>query len=116
MTFTDVGADRGWPGLDFGLDYTVSNTRSDIDVMAASAATEALPQLQAKIRSFTLWGSLAVSANSRLRLTAENADLTTRDWALDGVVPDTLANVLLLGENAANYDLWLITGFWIYRF
>jgi hypothetical protein len=32
------------------------------------------------------------------------------------VEPDTLANVLLLGEGAANYDLWLITGTWTYHF
>jgi MtrB/PioB family decaheme-associated outer membrane protein len=35
LNFTDVGQDRGWGGLDFGFDYTVSDTRSDIVVAAA---------------------------------------------------------------------------------
>jgi hypothetical protein len=68
------------------------------------------------MRTFMLWGSAQVGAHSSVRLAAENARLKTRDWGLDGVEPDTLANVLLLGESAANYDLWLITGTWTYHF
>ena len=116
LAFSDIGEERGWKGVDFGLDYTFSNTRSDIGVTAATAYTAPLPELQAKMRTFTLWGSAQVSANSSIRLEAENAELASSDWALDGVAPDTLANVLLLGEGAANYDLWLITGSWTYRF
>jgi len=116
LTFTDIGSERGWKGVDFGFDYTSSDTRSDIGVTAVSAYIGPLPQLQAKMRTFTLWGSAEVGANSSIRLSAENADLVTRDWALDGVAPATLANVLLLGESAANYDLWLITGSWSYHF
>jgi hypothetical protein len=116
LTFTDLGEERGWKGLDFGLDYTYSDTRNDIDVTAVSAITAPLPALQAELRTFTLWGSAQVSANSSLRLSAESSDLTTSDWALDGVAPDTLANVLLLGEDAANYDLWLISASWRYQF
>ena len=68
------------------------------------------------MRTFTLWGSAQVGQSSSIRLAAENAELATRDWALDGVAPDTLANVLLLGESAANYDLWLISASWRYQF
>ena len=68
------------------------------------------------MRTFSLWGSFQVGANSNLRLTAESSELVSRDWALDSVAPDTLANVLLLGESAANYDILLITGSWTYRF
>jgi len=116
LTFSEVGADRGWKGVDFGFDYTFSDTRSDIDVTAATAYTAPLPQLQAKMRTFTVWGSASVGESSSIRLAAESADLATRDWALDGVATDTLANVLLLGENAANYDLWLISASWRYQF
>jgi MtrB/PioB family decaheme-associated outer membrane protein len=116
VTFTDLGEERGWKGLDFGLDYTFSDTRNNIDVTAVSATTGPLPTLQSKLRTFTLWGSARLSPNSSLRLAAESSDLTTSDWALDGVEPDTLANVLLLGESAANYDLWLISASWRYQF
>ena len=68
------------------------------------------------MRTFTLWGTAQLSPNSSLRLAAESSDLSSSDWGLDGVAPDTLANVLLLGESAANYDLWLISASWKYQF
>jgi hypothetical protein len=119
LNFTDVGKERGWRGLDFGFDYTFSNTRSNIEVSAVPTPFQPvapLPQLQAKLRSYTLWGSFQLSGHSSIRLAAEASDLSTSDWALDGVVPDSLDNVLLLGENAANYDLWLVYASWNYRF
>lgn len=116
LTFQGLGEERGWKGLDFGLDYTFSDTRSDIDVAAVSWPTAPLPTLQAKLRTFTLWGSARLSTNSVIRLAAESSDLSSSDWALDGVTQDTLANVLLLGESAAYYDLWLISASWRYQF
>lgn len=116
LTFSDIGLERGWRGLDFGLEYTVSDTTSDIDVVAASAATGPLPRLNARMRTFALWGSMPVTLHSSVRLAAESSDLSTSDWALDGVEPDTLANVLLLGEDSPQYDLWLISASWSYRF
>jgi hypothetical protein len=68
------------------------------------------------MRSFSFWASLQTGTRSSIRLTAEKADLKSSDWGLDYVAPDTLKNVLLLGQSAANYDLWLISGSWTYRF
>ena len=116
LTFSDLGAERGWKGLDFGLDYTYSDTRSDIDVAAVTWQTAPLPTLEARMRTFTLWGSAQLSPSSSLRVAAESSELATSDWGLDGVAPNTLANVLLLGESAANYDLWLISASWRYQF
>jgi MtrB/PioB family decaheme-associated outer membrane protein len=105
LSFSDLGAARGWSGFDAGLDYTFSDTRSDIRVTAATARTAPLPELTAEMRSFSLWASFATGDRSNIRLTAENAKLSSDDWGLDHVVPGTLANVLLLGQSAANYDL-----------
>ena len=119
ITFSEIGKERGWNGLDFGFDYTFSNTRSDILVTAGDLVfgdVGPLPQLQAKMRTFTLWGRFALGVHSSIRLAAESSELSTSDWALDGVVPDSLANVLLLGEGTPNYDLWLVSGAWTYRF
>lgn len=116
ITFSDVGDGMGWKGLDLGADYTYSNTVSNIDVTAVTAETAPLPDLVAKMRSFSFWASLQTGTRSSIRLTAEKADLKSSDWGLDYVAPDTLKNVLLLGQSAANYDLWLISGSWTYRF
>jgi MtrB/PioB family decaheme-associated outer membrane protein len=116
LSLSDIGADKGWNGVEFGMDYTYSNTVSKIDVMAATASTEPMPDLVAKMQTFSIWGSFAVGERSNIRLSAESSKLKTADWGFDLVVPDSLANVLLLGESAANYDLWLVSAAWSYRF
>lgn len=116
LTFTDIGADKGWKGVEFGADYTYSNTVSMIEVVAVSKDTDPLPDLQSKMQTFSIWGSIAVGDRSSIRLSAQSAKLKTRDWGLDGVDPDTLDWILLLGQNAANYDLWMVSASWSYRF
>jgi len=116
LTLTDVGDDMGWKGFDLGVDYTYSDTNSNIDVTAETANTAPLPDLVAKLQSFSLWASLQTGSRSSIRVSAEKSKLMSQDWGLDNVNPDTLTNVLLLGESAANYDLWLISGSWTYRF
>jgi MtrB/PioB family decaheme-associated outer membrane protein len=116
LIFSDIGADKGWKSFSLGFDYTYSKTESLIDVTAATAATAPLPALKTKLRSISGWASLAVGERSSIRLSVEGSQLDTDDFGLDNVVPDTLANVLTLGESAANYDLILVSGSWTYRF
>jgi MtrB/PioB family decaheme-associated outer membrane protein len=116
LTFTDIGKDKGWNGVEFGVDFTYSDTQSTIDVTALSAETAPLPDLLTKMKTYSLWGSFAVGEHSSIRLSAERARLHTSDWGLDNVTPALMANVLVTAESAANYDLWLISGSWSYRF
>ena len=116
MAFTEIGADKGWKGFSLGFDYTYSNTESLIDVTAVTLTTEPLPELTSKLRSLSAWAILEVGSSSSIRFSVENSKLSTKDFSLDTVETDTLSNVLLLGESAANYNLILITGSWTYRF
>lgn len=116
LTFTDIGADRGWNGVEFGLDFTQSDSKSTINVAAVSAATEPLPDLLTDMKTYSIWGIFAVGEHSSIRLSAERARLDSTDWGLDDVTPALMANVLVPGESAANYSLWLISGSWSYRF
>ncbi len=116
LSFSDIGAERGWNGFNLGFDYTFSDTTSDIRVTATTLATAPLPELRSELRSLSAWASLDVGSRSSIRLAIENSQLETDDFALDNVVPDTLANVLTLGESAANYDLILVTASFTHRF
>jgi MtrB/PioB family decaheme-associated outer membrane protein len=116
LTFSELGAGSGWKGFNVGFDYTYSDTNSVIDVVSNTLPTAPLPDLVAKMRSFSAWASLDVSESSSIRLAVESAKLDSADFATDNVEPNTLANVLLLGESTANYDLLLITGSWTYQF
>lgn len=116
VSFKDVGAGRGWHGFDLGFDYTWSNTESQIDVSSPTLATGVLPELRSELQSVSAWAMIDVGRQSSIRLAVENSRLETDDFALDNVAPATLANVLLLGEGAANYDIILVTGSFTYRF
>lgn len=116
LAFAEIGAGQGWKGFDLGFDWTWSDTGSQIDVTAATANTAPLPELRSEMRSISAWALLDIGEHSSLRFTIENQRLETDDFALDNVVPDTLANVLTLGESAANYDVILLMGSYTYRF
>jgi MtrB/PioB family decaheme-associated outer membrane protein len=116
LTFRDIGADRGWNGVEFGVDFTYSNVNSEIEVTAADFDTAPLPDLVTRMKTYSFWGSVDTGEHSSLRLSAERARLYTADWGLDDVYPDIMANVLVLGESAANYDVWLLSASWSYRF
>ena len=57
-----------------------------------------------------------ISERSAIELRAESGKLTVDDFALDNVTQDTLAHVLTLGQPTQDYDLWLISASWSYRF
>ncbi len=116
LAFSELGVNRGWKGFQVGFDYTYSYTKSLIDVTAVTLTTAPLPQLTSKLRSMGAWSSLDIGASSTIRLSVENSKLDTADFALDNALPDTLPNVLTLGESAPNYNLVLITGSFTYRF
>lgn len=116
LNFTDVGADRGWKGFDIGFDYTRSDVSSLIDVTATTLETAPLPELNTDMSSVSAWARFNVGEHASVRMALEVSDLETTDFALDNVDPDTLSNVLLLGNAAANYDVILITAAFTYRF
>jgi len=101
----------------FGLDYTLSNVESRIDVTGAGFITTApLPALKNKLRTFVIYGQMDINERSAIELRAESGKLTVDDFALDNVTQDTLFSVLTLGQPTQDYDLWLISASWSYRF
>ena len=103
----------------FGFDFTKSNVVSLIDVTGDGVApTPALPlpQLKNKLRTFVAYGQMEISERSSVMLRAESGKLSVDDFSLDNVTQDTLTNVLTLGQPTQDYDLWLISASWSYRF
>jgi MtrB/PioB family decaheme-associated outer membrane protein len=101
----------------FGFDYTLSNIESLINVTSAEfSETSPLPALKNKLRSFVIYGQMDINDRSGILLRAESGKLTVDDFALDNVTQDTMAWVLTLGQPTQDYDLWLISASWSYRF
>lgn len=104
-------------GIHFGLDYTFSDVRSLIAIAgAANTVTAPLPKLKSKLRSFRVYGDFSINDQSTIRVAAESSKLSMDDFAIDHVVPDTMARVLSFGQATPDYDLWLLSASWRYRF
>lgn len=116
LTFSGIGGDGDSKGVELGFDVTRSDVASHFDVRVASGGTDPLPPLRTDLRSASAWARFAMGDRSSIRLSAEFSELDVDDWGLDGVVPDTLANVLTLGEGSGDYDLLLLWGSWTTRF
>jgi hypothetical protein len=89
---------------------------SIIDITATTLPTAHLPELKTDMTSISAWARFEIGRHSSVRLALEASELDTDDFSLDNVAPDTLANVLLLGNQAAKYDVLLISAGWTIRF
>jgi hypothetical protein len=88
----------------------------EIDVTSATAGSAAFPELETELKSATidLDYRLTNAFDARLRLRYE--DFSSSDWALEGVEPATLPNVLTLGADPYDYDVYLVSLSLRYRF
>ena len=94
-------ADRRWK---IGGDLVRSHTRDEVDVTTGSALTSApLPPLRTRLRTASVQADYRLSDRTRLRARLINEHYRSDDWALDGVEPNQLANVILLGEDSPDY-------------
>jgi len=112
--FEKLGAQEN---LTFGFDYTFSYVESRINVTAGDfIETAPLPALKNKLRTWVIYGQMDINERSAVTLRAESGKLKVDDFALDHVTQDTMANILTLGQPTQDYDLWLISASWKYRF
>ena len=103
--------------LEFGIEYLYSKTRSDVDVTAGSAFTPApLPTDFTRLNSFNVSSTFRMSTKTALRLGYWYERYHSTDWSVDGVEPNQLANVILLGETSPDYKVHVVSLSLIYRF
>ena len=112
-----AGYKRSFESLDLGVDYLYSKSRSDLNFAVGSALlTRPLPPAVTRLDTLSLYGTYKMRENMSLRLSYWYENYHSTDWAVDGIAPNTLANVILLGENSPDYKIHVISGSWIYRF
>jgi len=102
------------PGtLDLDLEYSHSRSTGHFDNSSGPALPSAtLPALGTQLDSVDLSARYAWSARSSLRLAFIHERYHSRDFALDGVGPATVASVLLPGVAAPRYRAnWLTLGY-----
>jgi MtrB/PioB family decaheme-associated outer membrane protein len=94
--------------VDVTLDYTRAVGRTEISTNAFSAGESRFPDLKSTLDSLRVqltWRkSPRLAVNAGVRYEA----FTVEDWALEGVMPDTVPVLLSLGAEPYDYDVILV--------
>ena len=111
-----------WPGLldgklDLRADWTRSDTEGDIRVSTTlDGAKDGFPTLRGKLNSAGLAGVWHFSSRVDVTAGARWEKYDADDWALEGVGPGTIGNVLSFGSEPMEYDLVVLSAGFVYKF
>jgi len=105
--------------LDLGVDYVYAKSEGEVDVTAGSSVTPApapLPASITRLNSLSLYGKYTLRRDMSLKARYWVEKFRSTDWAVDNVDPNTLANVITLGEDSPDYTVHALTISFVYRF
>jgi len=103
--------------LKIGVDYVHARTDADLITTTGPSLTSApLPTDKTDLTSASIYGDWAFRKDLTARLRFAYEDYTSTDWALDGVPANQLANVITLGEDSPDYNVWVASLSFVYRF
>ena len=103
--------------LDLGLDYTYAASTGQIDTTSAvPGVAGAFPLLRSKLNAVRFTAGYDVNERLRLHLSLAREDYSSSDWAIAGVGPATIGNLLALGADPYNYKVNVFGFSFRYRF
>lgn len=101
--------------LELGANYTYSRSRSDVSVDLLFA-TPGFPTATTSLDSLKLYAAYKLQDNLTLTGSFWHEDYKSRDWRLDGVLPNTVGNLLSLGDQPPRYRVNVVNVVLRYRF
>jgi MtrB/PioB family decaheme-associated outer membrane protein len=101
--------------LDIGVDYTYTRSKGAISVSTA-ANEPPFPDLSTRRDSIRLYANYHLKDNVTLRAGYWYERYSSDNWALDGVAPDTISNVLTFGQIPPQYHVNVIAMSLRYKF
>jgi len=93
------------PNLDLGANVYASYTKESINVDVGIPGLTGFPNNTFRDVGLRLSANYKVNQKSSLRVDYWHERYRTQDWALDGVTPTTLVNVLGLGITSPNFTV-----------
>ena len=90
------------------LDYSHSEGETEILYSGMGVSTSQLPDIESELDSVRLTIGYHWSERLRTDFVVRWEAFETADWALDGVLPDTIPNVLTMGATSYDYDLVIV--------
>lgn len=101
--------------IDVGLDFSNSRGNGIMEVRTR-ATTPGFPELKTNIQTLQLYSRYRVNETFSLRLDYWYEKFSMNDFFIDNIAPDTLANVLSVGQEANDYSVHVAGLSVIYRF
>jgi MtrB/PioB family decaheme-associated outer membrane protein len=116
-----VGAGLTWDVIkdlfNINLNYVHSHAVTEIIPDSVNQEFQRFPEdLISTLNSVSLTGEYSINEISGLRLKLMYEDFNIKDFALDNVEVNTLANVILLGNESPDYDVTLVGLSYYYKF
>lgn len=103
--------------LTLGLDLVDSEVESNVrTVTGPSLARADLPESGSELLSASLYADYKWRKDWTFRWRVAYEGYKSYDWALDNFPPNQMANVITMGEQSPEYDVWVSTFSVAYRF
>lgn len=95
--------------VDLQLDYTYSDALTETNTEQGSNLNgDPLPDLKTKLHSLNLRANYRLLENMRLQLSYRYEFFLTDDYALDNISPDSIDEVLSLGNSSPDYNAHVV--------
>lgn len=92
--------------VDLTFDYMRTDGTTGIS-MLENGANSLFPDLESESDSLRLNVNYQRSERLGIDFSLRYETFTSKDWAIDGVEPDTIATILTFGANSYDYDVWV---------
>jgi MtrB/PioB family decaheme-associated outer membrane protein len=102
--------------LDLAADVTRTRGRSDVAVDTGVSTTPLFPSAGTSVDSVRLRANYKLNEQLSLSASYWYEDYDAKDWHYDGVLPDTVSNLLTLGEPVPRYRVNVVRLALRYRF
>jgi MtrB/PioB family decaheme-associated outer membrane protein len=89
------------------LDYVRTEGETAIN-MIENGTPGPFPDLESEMDSLRLRFSYQQSDRLDIDVSVRYERFATKDWAIEGVEPDTISSILALGEDTYDYDVWVL--------
>jgi len=90
--------------LDVGADLTTSHSVGDIRVTTA-LNEPAFPNIKSDLSTFKIYANYKVKGELSVYASLWHERYSSQNWAIDGVGPSTIPNVLAFGETSPEYKI-----------
>lgn len=99
--------------IDVSLDYLFALSYTSVTPTAGASLTSApLPDAESRLHALSVTAGYHINENATIKAGYWFEYLNTTDYALDGVTPSTIGQVLTLGDSSPDYTAHVV-GLWL---